>query len=72
MSEFSKLIKARRKRSLRDDCKAIGISQATLSRIENGNIPDLETFKKIRDWIDMDADYLIDMIFSDSERTEIK
>lgn len=38
--------------SLRELASEIGISAATLSRIENGKfVPDLVTFKKILDWL---------------------
>jgi transcriptional regulator with XRE-family HTH domain len=33
----------------------IGISAATLSRIENGRVPDLETLKKVCAWLRIDA-----------------
>lgn len=37
---------------LRELAVDIGVSAATLSRIENGNFkPDLVTFKKILDWL---------------------
>ena len=37
----------------------IGISAATLSRIENGRIPDLETLKKVCAWLCVDpTDFL--------------
>jgi len=32
----------------------IGISPATLSRIENGRVPDLETLKKVCAWLGVD------------------
>ena len=32
----------------------IGISHATLSRVERGFLPDLETFRKICEWLDVD------------------
>jgi transcriptional regulator with XRE-family HTH domain len=32
----------------------IGISAATLSRIENGRVPDLETLKKVCAWLGVD------------------
>lgn len=32
----------------------VGVSPATLSRIENGHVPDLETFGKICRWLDED------------------
>ena len=40
---------------IRAAAKDIGISPATLSRIENGNVPDIDTFKKLCDWLEVDA-----------------
>jgi transcriptional regulator with XRE-family HTH domain len=31
---------------------SIGVSPATLSRIENGHLPDLETFRRLCEWLD--------------------
>ena len=39
---------------VRAAAKDIGISPATLSRIENGHIPDLDTFAKICAWLEVD------------------
>ena len=39
---------------LREAAKIIGISPATLSRIENGKIPDLDTFSKLCKWLELD------------------
>ncbi len=37
----------------------IGISPATLSRIENGRVPDLDTLKKVCTWLGVDpGEYL--------------
>ncbi|HZP75429.1 MAG TPA: helix-turn-helix transcriptional regulator [Pseudolabrys sp.] len=37
----------------------IGISPATLSRIENGRVPDLDTLKKVCRWLEVDpSEYL--------------
>jgi transcriptional regulator with XRE-family HTH domain len=45
---FSKLlIEKRGERGVRDFARELGISPATLSRIERGNLPDLETFGKL-------------------------
>ena len=41
-------------RGLREAAKEIGISPATLSRIENGQVPDLETFQAVCKWLEMD------------------
>jgi transcriptional regulator with XRE-family HTH domain len=39
---------------LREAAKIIGVSPATLSRIENGKIPDLDTFSKLCKWLELD------------------
>lgn len=39
---------------VRAAAKEIGVSPATLSRVERGNLPDLETFKKICKWLEVD------------------
>jgi transcriptional regulator with XRE-family HTH domain len=39
---------------VRAAAKEIGISPATLSRVERGYLPDLETFGKICKWLDVD------------------
>lgn len=47
----------RRKRGdkkLRETAKEIGISPATLMRVESGRIPDVETFGKICRWLQVD------------------
>lgn len=40
---------------LREAAKEIGISPATLSRIENGQVPDLETFQAVCRWLNVDS-----------------
>ena len=39
---------------IRATAKEIGVSPATLSRIENGRIPDLDTYGKICGWLGED------------------
>lgn len=39
---------------VREAAREIGVSPATLSRVERGHLPDLETFKKICLWLDVD------------------
>ncbi len=39
---------------VREAAKLVGISPATLSRVENKKIPDLETFTKICAWLGKD------------------
>ncbi|MGO8731862.1 MAG: helix-turn-helix domain-containing protein [Terriglobia bacterium] len=41
------LEKARGERGIREFARIIGISPATLSRVEGGKLPDLETFEKL-------------------------
>jgi DNA-binding Xre family transcriptional regulator len=37
--------------SMDEACKQIGISKATLSRLEKGKLPDIETFMKVCKWL---------------------
>ena len=46
---------------VRAAAKEIGISPATLSRIENGNVPDLATFASICQWLDTDPNQFLGM-----------
>lgn len=41
-------------KGIRDAAKEVGVSPATLSRVENNGIPDLETFSKICKWLGED------------------
>ncbi len=41
-------------KGIREAAKEVGISSATLSRVENNKIPDLETFRKICKWLGED------------------
>jgi len=50
MLKLGKLLMERRGGTgIREFAKQLGISPATLSRIEHGNLPDIETFSKICD-----------------------
>ena len=49
-----KIIEKRGERGIREAAKEIGTSPATLSRVERGHIPDLETFGKICRWLNVD------------------
>lgn len=44
----------RAERKLREVAKEIGISPATLMRVENGRVPDLVTFGKLCQWLGVD------------------
>lgn len=41
-------------KGIREVAREIGISPATLSRVENGSTPHVEAFRRILDWLDMD------------------
>ena len=49
-----KIKKKRGAVGIRQTADEIGISAATLSRVERGNLPDLETFKRICKWVEID------------------
>ncbi|BAJ83266.1 Xre family transcriptional regulator (plasmid) [Acidiphilium multivorum AIU301] len=56
IKELGRLIAVKRGgRGVRATAADVGISAATLSRVENGHMPDLETFAKICRWLDRDA-----------------
>ncbi len=44
-----------RRLSLREAAKEIDVSAATISRVENNKLPDVETFAKICLWLGTDA-----------------
>jgi transcriptional regulator with XRE-family HTH domain len=44
---------------IRETAKAIGISPATLSRIENGKLPDLKNFALICKWLIVSTDEVL-------------
>jgi transcriptional regulator with XRE-family HTH domain len=49
-----KIIEKRGDRGVREVARDIGTSPATLSRVERGHLPDLETFGKICRWLGVD------------------
>jgi transcriptional regulator with XRE-family HTH domain len=49
-----KVIEKRGDKGVREVAKEIGTSPSTLSRVERGHLPDLETFGKICRWLDID------------------
>ena len=42
-------------RKVRETAKEIGITHSTLLRIEAGYLPDLDTFRKVCEWLEVDA-----------------
>lgn len=49
-----KLLEKRGERGVRKVAAEIGVSAATLSRVERGYLPDLETFRKVCRWLGVD------------------
>jgi transcriptional regulator with XRE-family HTH domain len=47
-------LERRAQRGIREVAGEIGVSAATLSRVERGKLPDLETFGKICKWLRVD------------------
>lgn len=55
LSVLGKLVRDKRcARRLRDAAGEIGISPATLMRIESGRVPDVDTFAKVCRWLGID------------------
>ena len=55
MAKFGQLIAEKRGAlGIRAAAAEAGVSSATLSRVENGHLPDLETFAKICKWLGRD------------------
>ena len=58
---LASMIKTKRgKKGLRDTANEIGnVSSATLSRVEQGNLPDVETFIRLCKWLDVTTDTFV-------------
>jgi transcriptional regulator with XRE-family HTH domain len=58
---LASMLKSKRgKKGLRDTATEIGeISSATLSRVEQGNLPDVETFIRLCKWLGVSTDTFI-------------
>ncbi len=55
LSSLGALVRKKRgERKLRETAGQIGIGPATLMRVENGRIPDIETFGKLCNWLKID------------------
>jgi transcriptional regulator with XRE-family HTH domain len=61
LEQLGPVLRAKRgERGIREVAKEIGISPATLSRIETGKQPDLDTFAKLCGWLQIDAGEVLD------------
>src|ERR1700689_1828917 len=55
IGDFGRLLAAKRgSRGVRATALEAGVSTATFSRVENGHMPDLETFAKLCIWVQRD------------------
>ena len=51
----------RGKRGIREIATEIGVSAATLSRVERGLLPDILTFSKLCSWLQIDPSSVLDV-----------
>lgn len=73
IKDLGRLIAAKRVgRGVRAAALEVGVSPATLSRVENGHMPDLGTFAKICQWLDRDPREFLGMeVRDEATRDEI-
>jgi transcriptional regulator with XRE-family HTH domain len=57
-----KIIDKRGEKGIRETAKTVGISHGTLSRLERGHLPDLETFAKVCKWLRIDPAEVLGVI----------
>lgn len=55
---------------VRAAAREIGISPSTLSRVENGHLPDLENFRLICQWLEVDPNSILGFRSSRKSRDE--
>ena len=60
LQNLGTLVREKRgRRGLREVAEEVGTSAATLSRIESGKMPDLQTFGKLCRWLEVDPASLL-------------
>jgi len=60
LSSIGPLVREKRgAKGIREAAQEIGISSATLSRVENGKLPDLDTFSKVCRWLKIDPSEIL-------------
>lgn len=71
LGQIGALVRERRgARGVRDAAKEIGVSAATLSRIENGKQPDLATFEKLCRWLRISPSEFLDVGGADAQASQ--
>ena len=72
LEQLSRQLREKRgDRGVRDAAKEIGISAATLSRVERGHLPDLETFGKICRWLQADPAAILGVASQDAPPSNV-
>lgn len=68
--KLSEMIKSKRgKRGLREVAAEIGeVSSSTLSRIELGNLPDIDTYLRICKWLEVSTEFFTDSAEASTEK----
>lgn len=67
------IVEKRGAMGVRAAAKEIGISAATLSRVENGHLPDLQNFQLICQWLGIDPNHILGFASpADSRDDEIR
>jgi transcriptional regulator with XRE-family HTH domain len=67
IEEFGRLVAAKRgNRGIRAAAAEAAVSPATLSRVENGHMPDLKTFAALCKWIERDPREFLGMESTES------
>lgn len=59
LEDLGRLVLAKRQEvglGIRAAAKEVGVSHATLARVEKGFLPDLENYEKIRRWLGIEED----------------
>jgi transcriptional regulator with XRE-family HTH domain len=70
--KLASMVKSKRgKLGLRVAAKEIQISAPTLSRIEKGQLPDIETYMKICKWLQVSSDFFMESKTEDSTRLKV-
>jgi len=58
ITKLSEMIKSKRgKKGLRLLASEIGVSASTLSRIEQGNLPDIDTYLRLCNWLEVSTEF---------------
>ena len=72
-AKLAEMVRSKRSsKGLRETAKEIGgVSAPTLSRIEQGKIPDLDTYMKICNWLNVSSDFFTEISPSTSSSEDI-